>query len=308
MSKGIITKPSQIKIPANLLEQPLTEMVFSLMKVCEVEVDDSKLLEQIEDLKKGKPLDLRLRLGNAKPKNLGISHQQLPTLLNMLTAGMQIYLVGPSGAGKTYAAAQCAKGLNIPFYFTGAIASEFKLTGFIDAQGRIVSTDFRKAYEKGGLFLFDEIDASFPQAILAFNAALSNDFMDFPDKRVNRHEKFYCIAAANTYGQGADRQYIGRNQLDAASLDRFVCLNWAYDELLERDLASNNAWTDHVQKIRKWVETNKIRHVISPRASINGGKLLATGMTWEEVEEAVIWKGMDSTTRNKISQHTQRSA
>ena len=55
--------------------------------------------------------------------------------------------------------------------------------GFIDAQGRIVNTEFRKAYEHGGLFLFDEIDASFPQAILAFNAALANDFMDFQIKK-----------------------------------------------------------------------------------------------------------------------------
>ena len=90
------------------------------------------------------------------------------------------------------------------------------------AQGTIVSTEFRKAYENGGLFLFDEIDASMPGAILAFNAALANNFMDFPDKKVPRHKDFYCIAAANTFGSGADRQYVGRNQLDAASLDRFI--------------------------------------------------------------------------------------
>jgi hypothetical protein len=35
----------------------------------------------------------------------------------------------------------------------------------------VVNTDFRRAYKDGGLFLFDEIDASFPQALLAFNAA-----------------------------------------------------------------------------------------------------------------------------------------
>lgn len=175
----------------------------------------------------------------------------------------------------------------------------------MDAQGRIVSTEFRKAYENGGLFLFDEIDASYPQAVLAFNAALANDYMDFPDKRVQRHKDFYCIAAANTYGQGADRQYIGRNQLDAASLDRFVFLDWKYDENLERDLAGNEEWSNYVQKVRKLINLNKIRHVVSPRASIFGAQLLARGLERSIVEETVLWKGIDDATKQKIVQLMQ---
>jgi MoxR-like ATPase len=256
--------------------------------------------KEIEALKVRRPLGLVVKLDNSKPKDLGIQHKQLPTLIKILAAKLNVYLVGPAGAGKTYAAIQCAKALGVTFYFTGAVASEFKLTGFIDAQGRIVSTEFRKAFENGGLFLFDEIDASYPQAVLAFNAALSNDYMDFPDKRVQRHEKFYCIAAANTYGQGADRQYVGRNQLDAASLDRFVFLDWKYDENLERELAGNQDWSDYVQEIRRFVEAQKIRHVVSPRASIYGAKLLANGIDRKIVEETILWKGLDEATKTKI--------
>jgi cobaltochelatase CobS len=206
----------------------------------------------------------------------------------------------PAGSGKTTAAINCAKALGIPFHFTGAIASEFKLTGFINAQGQIVSTEFRKAYESGGLFLFDEIDASYPQAVLAFNAALANDYMDFPDKRVERHKDFYCIAAANTFGQGADRQYIGRNQLDAASLDRFVFIDWKFDENLERELAANVDWVNFVQEVRRVIVELKIRHVVSPRASIFGAKLLANGLSRKMVEKSVIWKGLDISTINTI--------
>lgn len=263
--------------------------------------DDIKTLKaEIENLKVRRPLELIVKTDNSKPKDLGTQHHQLPTLIQILSTKLNVYLVGPAGAGKTHAAIQCAKALDIPFHFTGAIASEFKLTGFMDAQGRIVSTEFRKAYENGGLFLFDEIDASYPQAVLAFNAALANDYMDFPDKRVVRHDKFYCIAAANTYGQGADRQYIGRNQLDAASLDRFVFLDWKYDENLERELAGNEKWSSYVQKIRKFIEENKIRHVVSPRASIFGAKLLANGIARETVETTILWKGLDDATREKI--------
>jgi MoxR-like ATPase len=263
--------------------------------------DEIKVVKrEIEDLKARRPLDLIVKVDNSNPQDLGKQHVQFPTLIQILATKLNVYLVGPAGSGKTYAAIQCAKALGVEFYFTGAVASEFKLTGFIDAQGRIVSTEFRKAFEKGGLFLFDEIDASYPQAVLAFNAALANDYMDFPDKRVPRHENFYCIAAANTYGQGADRQYVGRNQLDAASLDRFVFLDWKYDENLERELAGNHEWSNYIQKIRRSIEKLKIRHVVSPRASINGAKLLANGISRETVEKTIIWKGLEEVTRTKI--------
>ena len=124
--------------------------------------------------------------------------------------------------------------------------------------------------------------------------------MDFPDKRVSRHPDFRVVAAANTFGTGADRQYVGRNQLDAASLDRFAFLEWGYDEALERSLAGNDAWVDRVQKVRKAVSTLKIRHVVSPRASIQGASLLAAGMAQSAVESAVLFRGLDSATVAKI--------
>jgi len=158
-----------------------------------------KLKEEIDTKKNKKTINITIKKGN-KSVDLGTQHIQFENLLKYVQAKVNVYLVGSAGSGKTTAAKNIAKALDIPFYFTGAIASEFKLTGFINAQGTIVSTEFRRAYENGGLFLFDEIDASYPQAILAFNAALANDFMDFPDKKIERHKDFYCVAAANTYG------------------------------------------------------------------------------------------------------------
>lgn len=339
MSKGQIKKPRNPELPNNLHKKALEDVIYQVVQTCDVEVDNSKwqaadenlkknitkldnkikdidkrlgdnqgnlsedikgIKTEIENLKSRKPLDLIVKIDNEKPKDLGVQHYQLPLLIKVLTTKLNVYLIGPSGAGKTHAASQCAKALGVPFHFTGAVASEYKLTGFMNAQGKIVSTEFRKAYENGGLFLFDEIDASYPQAVLAFNAALANDFMDFPDKQVKRHEKFYCVAAANTYGQGADRQYIGRNQLDAASLDRFVFIDWKYDEKLEVQLAGDEKWTQYVQKVRKVIEENNIRHVVSPRASIAGAKLLASGISRDVVEEIILWKGLSDTTKNKI--------
>ena len=252
-----------------------------------------QLKDKIQRIRNYKTISINIQNGD-RIKDLGTQHFQFEKLSKYVQTKNNIFLVGSAGSGKTTAARNIAKALNIKFYFTGAINSEYKLTGFIDAQGRIVNTEFRKAYENGGLFLFDEIDASFPQAILAFNAALANNYMDFPDRKVKRHKDFYCIAAANTFGTGADRQYVGRNQLDAATLDRFITLNWEIDETLEHELAKNYEWVNYVQKARKAASKIGERHIISPRASMQGADLLRIGIDRKEVEKDVVWKGLDA--------------
>ena len=260
--------------------------------------------EKIESLTSNRPTYLEIGTPNGKKVNLGLCHHSLEKVLHALNCGLNVYLYGPSGSGKTYAAKQCADALGVELKFTGAISNEYKLTGYMDAKGEYVSTEFRKAYEDGGLFLFDEIDGSFPQAVLAFNAALANDYMDFPDKRVPRNKKFYCNAAANTIGLGANRQYVGRNQLDAASLDRFVFIEWDYDENLERKVTDNDEWFEYVLKVRKVVERLNLRHIVSPRASFFGASLLLNNkFTREEVERMVLWKGMEQATIDKIKEY-----
>ena len=77
----------------------------------------------------------------------------------------------------------------------------------------------------GGVFLFDEIDAADANVLLVVNSALANGRMSVPSRHdqpvAKKHSEFVCIAAANTFGRGADRVYVGRNELDEATLDRF---------------------------------------------------------------------------------------
>jgi hypothetical protein len=114
----------------------------------------------------------------------------------------------------------------------------------------------------------------------------------FPDGVVSRHPNCIIIAAANTYGHGATHEYVGRNKLDAATVDRFIMLDWTYDEKLETSLAGANDWTTYVQKARKACAGAGIKHVISPRASIRGRMLLDAGVPRDQVINMVVRKGL----------------
>ncbi len=306
------TKIMPQKEETTMDEKQALAMLKALMGHGKGEIDESAVIAIVkkEMLSFSKPLPTEIKIISGDKVQVvltGVHHYKLPELIKAAKSEgkngnrLNIMLVGAAGSGKTTLIHQVAEALELPFYFNGAIDSEYKLTGFIDAQGRIVSTAFRKAYENGGVYLFDEMDSSMASALLAFNAALANGHMDFPDGNVKRHKDFYCFAATNTFGKGADRVYVGRNQLDAASLDRFVMFVIDYDESLERELAGNDNWTRKVQQIRKNVETHKLRHVVSPRASINGAQLLAAGFSENDVLEMTIYKGLDRDSKLKIA-------
>lgn len=235
------------------------------------------------------------------------THQTFDDVLRFAANRRNVMLIGPAGSGKTFIAEQIATALGLEFYFSGRCVDEVKLLGYMDGGGTYRTTQFRQAYEFGGVFLADEMDAWAAEALVALNAPLAGQWGDFPDAKVRRHPDFVVIAAANTFGRGADRLYVGREQLDAASLDRFAVVEFDYDEGLEtaicNDAHGEMDWVRYVQKVRGAIEKEKVRHVVSPRASIEGGVMLKAGMPREKVEESYIWKGMEERVRNQVKAH-----
>lgn len=233
----------------------------------------------------------------------GDQHKDFPALLSLLAAGLNVMLVGPAGSGKTHACKSAAAALGLKFYCmsVGAQTTMSAIMGYMDANGQYVGTVFRDAFELGGVFLLDELDAGNPNVLTALNAALANGHCAFPDGMVKQHPEFRCVAAANTYGNGQDRQYVGRNQLDATSLDRFACLPWNYDESLEFKIAGFEPWVRLVQAYRLAADGLRCRHIISPRASIQGAKLCIQGdLSVAKIVDMVVFKSLDTATRNQI--------
>ena len=229
-------------------------------------------------------------------------HYLFGDILQTVNANIAAALIGPAGSGKSTLVEQIASALDLDYYLQNAVTGTHELAGYLDAHGKYNTTTFRTAFENGGVFFIDEVDTSDPGALKWLNSALANGRAMFPDKPtpVNRHAKFRAVIAANTYGNGADRMYVGANQLDASTLDRFVFFDFGYDEKLEIGLSGNVDWAKRVQEIRAAAFTEKARIVISPRASIHGAKLLAIGWKQELVEERVIWKGIDPELKKRI--------
>lgn len=182
----------------------------------------------------------------------GVVHEQFDKVLKYVNAGIPVFLTGPAGTGKNVICKQVAQALGLEFYFSNAVTQEYKITGFIDANGHYHETQFYQAFTKGGVFMLDEMDASVPDVLIALNAAISNRYFDFPTGRVEAHKDFRIVAAGNTYGTGADIEYTGRYQLDAATLNRFVQKKIDYSPAIEKALAQGDAeLVDFIHAYRK---------------------------------------------------------
>lgn len=277
------------------------------------ELDENRLIELIKEHATIKHEVVIQDAGETK--KIEGAHKDLAALVQVLQAGLHCYLVGPAGSGKTTLAEQAASALERPFYKQGSIMAKYELVGFTDAGGTYHRTAFRDAFEYGGVMLLDEIDNNTPDALVAMNDALANGSFTFPDSTqpCKRHPDFICIAAANTIGRGATRQYIGRMPLDAATLDRFFQLEIGYDTSLESnighaefaahggtDKAVIASWIKEVQALRGKLEERKIPVVVSPRATIAGARMLARGVDKQVIVDGILCKHLSADQRKAV--------
>ena len=245
---------------------------------------------------------VRKTLGMNVNVDFSAQHVCLETTYRVIAAGCSPFLVGPAGSGKSTILAQIAEAMDLPFYpmSVNSLTSDYNIIGYNDANGKYIPTVFRQAYEHGGIFSFEEIDAGNPNVLTVINNAMSQDKYSFPDKIVEKHPKFILAASGNTYGTGANIKYIGRNPLDAATLDRFVMVYTDYDKKLEHRLCANKEWLAWVHKVRSAVDRLDMKAVVGTRAVLHGEKLLNAGLPREAVEQLVVFKGMRMADIEKI--------
>lgn len=245
-----------------------------------------------------KVIEVKTEKGTNKIK--GITHEKFEQVLKIINADIPVFMTGGAGTGKNVIAKQVAESLGLEFYFTNAVTQEYKLTGFIDANGTYQETQFFKAFTKGGLFFLDEMDASIPEVLIILNSALANGYFDFPCGKFDAHPNFRVISAGNTFGTGADIEYTGRFQLDGASLDRFAVIEIDYSPAIENALADGDtALLDFVRTFRKVTYKAGIKCIASYR-TIERIKKMKDLFNLKEVLKMSLTKGLRTDDLNII--------
>lgn len=298
---------NKIRLLSNCAEK---RKLFYLMEVFEMLEDlllnglRPSIIQMVNDYLNENEVNLRtvqvIVDGTVRHEINGLFHKDFEKVLKLVDYNIPTMLVGPAGSGKNVCIKQVADALGLDMYYTNNVSNEFKITGFVDAGGIYHETEFYKAFKNGGVFFLDEIDSSDPSALIILNSAISNGYVTFPHEKIERHPNFRCIAAANTWGNGRDFQYVGRNALDAASLDRFVSLQFDYDEGLEKALYPNNEILEFVWDARKAAFRNQVRHIFSTRTIKYCYEMDSAGFDLDTIIKSVIIKGMNEDDINTI--------
>lgn len=241
-------------------------------------------------------------------KTIERPHAKLKQLLYYVSKRQHVYLYGPAGSGKSTAAQQVAEALNRSFGYISLNPQtpDSRILGFVDAGGTYRETEFYRCYKNGGVFCIDEMDNASAALLTTLNSLLENGHGAFPNGIIPRHAEFILVATGNTNGKGGNPMFPERRPFDSAFAERFTFLLWEYDEALEKDitLAINPkaaTWLTWIRKVRAFCAKNYPRVLVSPRASFKGAEYLKdSGLPIAEIAEAVVWKGLDKDTVNRV--------
>jgi cobaltochelatase CobS len=281
--EGETVEMEQLKILAKTQEYRINELLNSKNE------EHSQEMKELKELLQAKTKELEaLKAGETNE----VRHEKFDDIVTILKLKMAVYLYGPAGTGKSAMAKQIAKYLKLKFYPMSTITQEFKFTGYQDGNGLYHDTNFYKAVKNGGVFFIDEMDSCSSDVLIGLNACLANGYFDFPHETIECHENFVVISAGNTTGHGANADYVGRQQLDLSTLDRFLSIKINYDTNIDLAVAKNDTdLVNFAHALRKASEQTEITILMSYRAIGNIAKLIEFFDLPKIMDMAVI-KGM----------------
>lgn len=291
--------PKQLEPALKAVGEVVKQAVEQTAKAAETPAVDEKAVEEIvqKALANVQPRQIIVKVGTKPPVPVnGFVNPAFDEVLAALSAGLNVAMVGPAGSGKTFMGHQAAQVLGLPFgsisYSAGA--SESWLLGraipnLTTGQDVYKRSKFCELYVKPSAFLHDEFDGCDANTALTINAALANGGFDNPvsGERLVRNKDAHQMAAINTYATGADAIYVGRNQMDEATRDRWYFIPVDYDRNYEASLAPQNV-VDWVWLVREGVMKHRLRRVMSTRAIQKAAAMLGVGRPWAEIQERLL--------------------
>lgn len=245
---------------------------------------EKKLMEIKKKLEK--ELEEKKRKAEEEAKMIDVSKLDPEAQLKkVIEAGIHnVWMVGPAGCGKSTMARNVAKELDIPYLCIscgiGTSATEF--VGYKYPQRE--STKFAEYYAKPSIILIDEMTALDPAVGQVLNAALANGEIETTTGLVSRHPECIIIATSNTFGNGASRQYVANNQLDASTIDRFIGGIIEVNYSVEYESQYDTDVVNYVWKLREIIKECNLRRIASTRM-IQSGHVMkkAYFKNWKEM-------------------------
>jgi len=250
----------------------------SKQQLAELKAEIMGALKDLEEGREGVGSEYVIKYPDKPDKKLkAVLPNIWPKLMDLATTRSNIFLAGPTQCGKTYTTEILADALSLRY--SALSCSEGMDEGIF--QGRLlpigennqfsyVPSMFVDFYENGGVFLLDEFCASDSNLGVFINNALGNDQFYLPIRHENplvkKHKDFICIAADNTIGHGGDDMYVGRNQMDASTMERFRTgfLVMDYSAKIEKSLAHEDVY-DWAIMIRKAISSLKMNRAMTTR-------------------------------------------
>jgi len=308
----------------------------------ETKVAIKKLKTEIDDVREsgigGGSRTLDINIGDKPTVTITeTTHEQFDLALSLLSATKYLWLGGPAGGGKSFMSEQLAKALDLDFYVISCTQGmlESKLEGKRWLDGEYQYAPFVRWAQNGGVFLADEFDAMNDNVRLLLNSAIASRYLALPGhpdpdmQKIPLHEDCYLIIGTNTWGNGADAEYTGRDTIDMATRDRFNCSKVfvGYDRKLEKGIpeiaslgsfrkrGNGEAWKPAsvdldsttmgqiLEDIRAAIARYEVPgQLMSTRVKVNMGRLLAAGVT-PETALSVYFTGWDERDRNKVTEN-----
>lgn len=261
--------------------------------------------EKLEEEKKKKEEEMRKAEEEFKAKAIAFAElEPEEKLLKTIESGVtNIWMVGPAGCGKSTIARNVAKQLNLPYLCIscgiGTSATEFVGYKYPERE----STKFSEYYNKPSVILIDEFTALDPAVAQVCNAALANGEIETTTGLVHRHPECIIIATSNTFGNGADRQYVANNQLDASTIDRFVggIIDVNYSDKFESQY--DEEVVSYVNTLRRIIKDEQLRRIASTRM-IQAGHTMKNNyfadwkdrliINWSDNEKRIVYDHLNN--------------
>lgn len=261
--------------------------------------------KKLEEEKKKKEEEKRKAEEEFKAKAIAFAElEPEEKLLKTIESGVtNIWMVGPAGCGKSTIARNVAKQLNLPYLCIscgiGTSATEFVGYKYPERE----STKFSEYYNKPSVILIDEFTALDPAVAQVCNAALANGEIETTTGLVHRHPECIIIATSNTFGNGADRQYVANNQLDASTIDRFVggIIDVNYSDKFESQY--DEEVVSYVNTLRRIIKDEQLRRIASTRM-IQAGHTMKNNyfadwkdrliINWSDNEKRIVYDHLNN--------------